>query len=78
MRTTIIDVKFDEESKPKIRIGLPCKEKPGNAENCRKIIKLLVEKNGILTIGHLGIVHGNGCAPNNNMSNCALFFCARF
>ena len=38
MRTTIIDVKFDEESKSEHRIGLPCKEKPENAENCRKII----------------------------------------
>ena len=28
-----------------IRIGLPWKEKPENAENCRKIIKLLGEKN---------------------------------
>ena len=35
MRTTIIDIKFD---------ALPCKGKPENAENCRKIIKLLVEK----------------------------------
>ena len=47
MRTTIIDVKFDEESKSEVRIGLPCKEKPENAENCRKIIKLLVEKNEV-------------------------------
>ena len=43
MRTTIIDVKFDEESESELRIGLPCKEKPENAENCEKIIKLLVE-----------------------------------
>ena len=44
MRTTIIDVKYDEESKSELKIGLPCKGKPGNAENCGKIIKLLVEK----------------------------------
>ena len=44
MRTIIIDVKFDEESKSELRIGLPCKEKTENAEDCRKIIKLLVEK----------------------------------
>ena len=44
IRTTIIDVKFDEESKSEVRIGLPCKGKPENAENCWKIIKLLVEK----------------------------------
>ena len=42
MGTTIIDVKFDEESED--RIGLPCKGKTENAENCRKIIKLLLEK----------------------------------
>ena len=47
MRTTIIDVKFDEESKSEVRIGLPCKGKLENAENCRKIIKLLVEKNEV-------------------------------
>ena len=47
MRTTIIDVKFDEESKSDVRMGLPCKEKPENAENCRKIIKLLVKKNDL-------------------------------
>ena len=47
MRTTIIDVKTDEESKSELKIGLPCKGKPGNAENCRKIIKLLVEKNDV-------------------------------
>ena len=44
MRTTIIDVKFDEESKSEVRIGLPCKEKPENAEDCRRIIKLLLKK----------------------------------
>ena len=44
MRTTIIDVKFDEESKSELRIGLPCKGKLENAENCGKIVKLLVEK----------------------------------
>ena len=49
MRTTIIDVKFDEESKSELTIGLPCKGKPENAENYRKIIKLLVERNdGVL------------------------------
>ena len=47
MRATIIDVKFYEESKSELRIGLPCKEKPENAENCRKIIKLLLEKNDV-------------------------------
>ena len=47
MRTTIIDVKLDEKSKSELRIGLPCKENPENAENCRKIIKLLVEKNHV-------------------------------
>ena len=47
MRTTIIDVKFDEESKSELRIGLPCKEKPENAENFRKIIELLAEKNDV-------------------------------
>ena len=47
MRTTIIDVKFDEESKSELRIGLLSKRKPENAENCRKIIKLLVEKNDV-------------------------------
>ena len=46
MRTTIIDVKFDKESKSKLRIGLR-KRKPENAENRRKIIKLLVEKNDV-------------------------------
>ena len=44
MRTTIINVKFDGESKSELRIGLPCKGKPKNAENCRKRIKSLVEK----------------------------------
>ena len=47
MRTTIIDVKFAEESKSELRIGLPCKGKPENAENCRKIVKLLVEKSDV-------------------------------
>ena len=47
MRTTTIDVKFDEESQSELRIELPCKGKPENAENCRKIIKLLVEKNDV-------------------------------
>ena len=47
MRTTIIDVKFDEESKSELGIRLLCKKKPENAENCRKIIKLLVEKNDV-------------------------------
>ena len=45
MRTTIIDVKFDEESE--LRIGLLCKKKPENAENFRKIVKFLVEKNDV-------------------------------
>ena len=44
MRTTIIDVKFDVETKSELRIGLPFKENPEKAENFRKIIKLLVEK----------------------------------
>ena len=47
MRTTVIDVKFDEESKSEVRIGLPCKGKSENAENCGKIIKLLVEINDV-------------------------------
>ena len=47
MCTTIIDVKFDEESKSKLRFGLPCKGKSENSENCGKIIKLLVEKNDV-------------------------------
>ena len=47
MRTTVIDVKFNEKSKSDVRIGLPCKAKPENAENCRIIIKLLVEKNDV-------------------------------
>ena len=47
MLTTIIDLKFDEESKSEVRIGLPCKEKPENAENWQKIIKLPVEKNDV-------------------------------
>ena len=41
MPTTVIDVKFDEESKSELRIGLPCKIKPENAENWGKIIKLV-------------------------------------
>ena len=44
MSTTIIDVKFDEESKSEVRIGLQCKGKPENAENCWEIIKLFVKK----------------------------------
>ena len=47
MRSTIIDVKFNEESKFELRIELPCKERPENAENFRKIIKLLVEKEDV-------------------------------
>ena len=47
MRSPIIEVKFDEESQSELRIGLPCKGKPENAENCGKIIKLLVEKNDV-------------------------------
>ena len=47
MQTTIIDVKFDEESKSELWIGLTCKGKRENAENCGKIIKLLVEKNDV-------------------------------
>ena len=47
MHGTVIDGKFGKESKSELRIGLPCKEKPENAENCRKIIKLLVEKNDV-------------------------------
>ena len=44
-RTTVIDIKFDEKTKSELRIGLPCKGKPENAGNGRKMIKLLVEKN---------------------------------
>ena len=47
MRTTMIDVEFDEESKSELRIGLLCKGNPENAENCQKIIKLLVKNNGV-------------------------------
>ena len=32
MRTTIIDVKFDEESKSELRIGVPRKGKSENAD----------------------------------------------
>ena len=45
MRTTLIDVKFDEKSKSELRIRLPLKEKPENAQSYRKIIQLLLEKN---------------------------------
>ena len=45
MRTTMFDVKLDEESKSQLRIRLPRKGNPENAENYQKIIKLLVEKN---------------------------------
>ena len=34
IQATIIDVKFDEESKSELKIGLPCNDKPGN----RKIL----------------------------------------
>ena len=47
MFTTIIDVKFHEESKSKLRIRLPRKAKPENAVNFRKIIQLLVGKNDV-------------------------------
>ena len=47
MCTTIIDVRFDEETKSKLRIGLLCKGNPENAENCGEIIKLFVEKNDV-------------------------------
>ena len=47
MCAPIIDVKFDEEFKSELRIRSSCTEKPKNAENCRKTIKLLVEKNGV-------------------------------
>ena len=47
MGTTIIDVKFDEKSKSELKTGLPSKGKPENAENNRKIIKLLVKKNDV-------------------------------
>ena len=36
-----------EESKSELRIRLPCKEKPENAENFRKIVELLEEKNDV-------------------------------
>ena len=38
-QSTIIDVKFDEESKSELRIRLQDKEKPENAEICRKTSK---------------------------------------
>ena len=44
MRTTIIDVKFDEESKSELRIGVPRKGKPENAEHCRKNHKIACRK----------------------------------
>ena len=47
MRTTIIYVKFDEESKSKLRIRVPRKGKPENAENCMKVIKWLVKINDV-------------------------------
>ena len=47
MRTSIIDVKFDEESKSELRVRLSCKGKTEKAENCRKIIKFLVAKNDV-------------------------------
>ena len=47
MHATIIDVKFDEESKSELRIELRWKRKPEKPKNCRKIIKLLVEKNDV-------------------------------
>ena len=37
MTTTIIDVEFNEESIPELRIKLPCKRKTKNAENYQKI-----------------------------------------
>ena len=33
IKITIIDVKFDEEFKFELRIGLPCTAKPGNCKN---------------------------------------------
>ena len=47
MRTTLIDVKFDEKSKSELRIRVPRKGKPKNAENYWKIMKFLVEKNDV-------------------------------
>ena len=38
-QTSIIDVKFDEESKSELWIMLQDKEKPENAETCRKTSK---------------------------------------
>ena len=45
LKPLIIDVKFDEKSKSELRIGLPCKDKPGNhlPNNERKFRKV-VEK----------------------------------
>ena len=37
MRTTIVDVKFDEESKSALRNGVPCKKKSGK---CRKKLEI--------------------------------------
>ena len=53
MCTTIIDVKFDEESKFELRIGVPRKGKLENAENFWNIIKLLVEKNVVYRCGKI-------------------------
>ena len=47
MSTTIIDVKFDEKSKSELKTGVSRKGKSENAENFRKTIKLLVEKNDV-------------------------------
>ena len=47
MRTTIVDVKFDEESKSALRNGVPCKKKPENAEKNWKFITFLVEKKDV-------------------------------
>ena len=40
----IIDVKFDKESKSELRIELPCKEKPENAENLSNNHKIACRK----------------------------------
>ena len=54
MRTTIIDVKFDEESKSELRIGLTCKGQPENVENWGESHKIGCRKK---QCGKIPIVH---------------------
>ena len=54
--TTIIDMKFDEESKSDLKIGLNCKGKPENAENCWKNHKIACRKKRCGKIPSLPII----------------------